>query len=68
MMHGMPNGSEYAHMLDESTQNTAEIRKKCGGASIVQEVLATAKEGSPPEWLEKHVSKIITLDKKTPHF
>ncbi|MDQ6957126.1 MAG: zinc-ribbon domain-containing protein [Mariprofundaceae bacterium] len=68
MMHGMPESSEYVHMLDESTQNTAEIREKCGGASIVQEVLATAKEGSPPEWLKEHVSKLITLDKETPHF
>jgi len=68
MMHGMPEGNEYISMLDESTQNTAEIRKKCGGASIVQEVLATAKEGSPPEWLKEHVSKLITLSKKTPHF
>lgn len=68
MLHGMPESDEYIHMLDESTQNTAEIRKKCGGASIVQEVLATAKEGSPPEWLKEQVSKLITLGKETPHF
>lgn len=68
MMHGMPESKEYVSMLDESLQNTAEIRKKCGGASIVQEVLASATEGVPPKWLEKHVSELITLNKKAPHF
>jgi len=68
MMHGMPEKSEYVRMLDESVQNTAEIRKKCGSSSIVQEVLATATKGAPPKWLEKHVSALITLGKETPHF
>ena len=68
MMHGMPDGSEYVRSIDESIQNTAEIREKCGSSSIVQEVLATATEGKPPKWLEQHVSALITLDKKTPHF
>ncbi len=68
MMHGMPEKNEYTHMLDESIQNTAEIRKKCGGASVVQEVLATATKGVPPKWLEKYVSKLIILNKETPHF
>jgi len=68
MMHGLPEKSEYVRMLDESVQNTAEIREKCGGSSIVQEVLATATKGIPPKWLEMHVSALITLGKKTPHF
>lgn len=68
MMHGVPEKSEYARMLDESVQNTAEIRKKCGGANIVREVLASATKGIPPKWLEMHVSALITLGKKTPHF
>jgi len=68
MMHGMPEKSEYTRMLDESVQNTAEIRKKCGSSSIVQKVLATATKGTPPKWLEKHVSALITLGKETPHF
>jgi len=68
MMHGMPDSNEYVHSIDESIQNTAEIRKICGGASIVQEILSTATEGIPPKWLEKHVSALITLDKQTPHF
>lgn len=68
MMHGMPEKGEYTHMLDESMQNTAEIRKKCDGSNTVQEVLATATKGLPPKWLEKHVSALITLGKKTPRF
>ena len=68
MMHGMPESNEYASMLDESLQNTAEIREKCGKVSIVQEVLASATEGVPPKWLESHVSALITLNKKAPHF
>jgi len=68
MMHGMPDGNEYVRSIDESIQNTAEIREKCGSSIIVQEVLASATKGTPPKWLEKHVSALITLNKKTPHF
>jgi len=68
MMHGMPDGNEYVHSIDESIQNTAAIREKCGSSKIVQEVLASAKEGMPPKWLEKHISALITLNKKSPHF
>jgi len=68
MMHGMPDGREYVHSIDESLQNTAKIRKECGSSKIVQEVLASAKQGVPPKWLEMHVSALITLKKHEPHF
>jgi len=68
MMHGMPDSNEYVHSIDESIQNTAEIREKCGSSEIVQEVLASAKQGVPPKWLEMHVSALITLKKHEPHF
>ena len=68
MMHGMPSSAEYVRMLDQGTQNTAQIRKLCGGSHIVQELLSTAKKGEPPIWLVDAIQALTAQDKKSPHF
>jgi len=56
--HGTPQGDEYMRMLERGVNNSAAIRTSCGGSRVVAEVLQTAKEGVPPEWLVQQINDI----------
>ncbi|MDX8397359.1 MAG: zinc-ribbon domain-containing protein [Mariprofundaceae bacterium] len=68
MVHGTPKGSEYVRLMDQSVNNTAGIRKECGDPYFVHEVLSTAMQGTPPDWLAASVNELAGWDKSAPRF
>ena len=69
MTHGTPKSDAYMHMLDQSVSNNAEIRKRCGAARVVSEIVKTAQKGVPPEWLIQQINEMTMVNRDNmPHF
>jgi len=69
MSHGEKKGRDYMALLDQGIQTSALIRQNCGGSHVVAEVLQTAQEGVPPEWLVHTLNELTQGDTvDTPRF
>ncbi|MDQ6952321.1 MAG: zinc-ribbon domain-containing protein [Mariprofundaceae bacterium] len=69
MSHGKKQSRDYLALLDQGIQTSALIRQYCGGFKVVTEVLQTAQNGVPPEWLLHTVNEMTQGDSiNTPRF